>query len=56
MINQYVKDKIDMISKEAVVEDFPYRATLEVSEYQISEGKVMGAQESIDKLRVKYCF
>ena len=56
MINQYVKYKIDMVSKEAVVEDFPYRATLEVSENQISEGKVMEAQEFIDKLRVKYGF
>ena len=56
MVNQYIKDKIDILSKEAVVEDFPYRVTLEVSENQISEGKVMDAQESIDKLRVKYGF
>lgn len=56
MVNQYIKDKIDILSKEAVVEDFPYRVTLEVSENQISEGKVMDAQESIDKLRVKYRF
>lgn len=56
MVDLHICDKIDKTFNKSVVEYFPYKAALEISESQIAEGKAIDAQESIDKLRLKYGF